>query len=53
MTGVHPLRRKKHRRGKRGGKKKAKPEAVVPIVVPDPHVQSLRQRLARLSKGVP
>lgn len=47
---VHPLRRKKHRRGKRGKGKKA--ELVASIAPPTQEkLTSLRSRLTALSRG--
>lgn len=47
---VHPLRRKKHRRGKRGKKKETLAPPV--SVAPTPEkLTSLRSRLTALSRG--
>lgn len=47
---VHPLRRK-HRRGKRGGKKHRAVLTLAPNPTPLPAVQSLRSRLSLLAKA--
>jgi hypothetical protein len=48
MTGVHPLRRRKHRRGKRKRKVVAETPSVPLPVAPSPTLASLRQRLSLL-----
>ncbi len=47
---VHPLRRK-HRRGKRGGKRHKAVVQLAPNPTPAPQVQSLRNRLSLLAKA--
>lgn len=49
LTKVHPLRRRKHRRGKRGGKKHRE-QQVSKAKVEQGKVQSLRSILERLAQ---
>jgi len=52
LSKIHPMRRKRHRRGKRGGVRARERLANVPVVVIPPEVvkasvSSLRHRLAQ------